>query len=105
MHRFGDKRVGGKMHYRLRTRARKRSLGFIPVRKAAFDKAGARIDGPAMPYREVIEDRDLVAFIAERLGANASAIAAAAHDENLHSRKVGRRPRESIQSAGCSFPS
>jgi hypothetical protein len=46
-----------------------------------------------MSFGEIIEDGHLVGFIEKQLCANASDITGAAHDENLHSRKIGRSLR------------
>src|SRR3979411_1409977 len=78
------------MHHRLRARAGKRGVDFFPIRKIALNEGGAAIDGAAMAFREIIEDRHLVGFIEKQFCANASDIAGAAQNENLHSRKFGR---------------
>src|SRR5207245_2739236 len=90
LHRFADERVGGEMHDCIRSLLRQRFLDRLSILQIAFDKFGAGIDCAAVPFSQVIENRDAVAFIKQLLGANAANIAGASGNEDLHSRQNRR---------------
>ena len=65
----------------------------LSIRQIAFDKNSARIDRGAMPFGQVIEDRDLVAFVEKQLGADAADVTGAADDKNLHAATIANARR------------
>src|SRR5438552_12534658 len=90
LHRFADERAGGEMHDRIGPMLRQRFLDRLSILQIAFDELRARVDRGAMAFAEIIEDADLMAFVEQQLGANASDVASATDNENFHSRQNRR---------------
>src|SRR4029077_13797655 len=74
------------MHHRVWPRDGKRSLNFQSAGQVAPDEGGPRIDCAPMPFTQVIKDDNFVAFIEQKLGANAANVARAANNEDSHRR-------------------
>src|SRR6266478_3268106 len=64
----------------------KSRLDLLAVRQVAFDKFRPRIDCAAMPFAQIIKNRDFVAFIQELFRGNTADVTRAAGDENSHGR-------------------
>ena len=52
--------------------------------EVADDESGAGVDGPAVAFGEVVEDRDLMATVEELFDADAADVAGTPGDENIH---------------------
>jgi hypothetical protein len=72
------------MHYCIGARAGKRSLNLRAISQVAPDEIRPGIDRAAMAFNQIIEDCNFVAFIQQKLGANAPDVARAANNENFH---------------------
>ena len=62
-------------------------IAIVAIGQIALEKSRARIDRAPMPFAQIIEDDDFVAFIEQKLGADAADVARAADDENFHARE------------------
>jgi hypothetical protein len=56
----------------------------LSILQVAFDKSRTWIEGAAMAFAQVIEDRNLVALIKKQFCADAADITGPADDENFH---------------------
>ena len=69
------------------------SSDLLAIVQIALDELRPRINRPPMALGEVIENRDLVAFIDEQFRADAADITGTADDEDSHRRKWDVRTR------------
>src|SRR5438034_5683681 len=89
------------MHYGIGARAGKRSLNLQAVGQIAPNEVRPGIDCASMALAQVIEDGNLVTFIQQKLGANATDVARPPGKENSHGRgKCGGTRVKSKRSMG-----
>jgi hypothetical protein len=75
------------MHHGLGAMSGKGRLDLLAIRKFAFNKMRAGINGAPMAFTQIIENGDFMPLIQQELRANAPDISRAAHDKDLHWRE------------------
>src|SRR5436190_24086163 len=78
------------MHHRFWFRLQQCAADLFASRHVASDECRALVDGPAMAFRQVVENDDVVPLIKQELDADAPDVACSANDKDFHPRQVRR---------------
>ena len=90
------------MHDRVRPQLGKCRLDLTPITQVALDQLRPGINGLAIPLRQIVENRDLVALVDQQFRADAPDVTCAPRNQNLHGTKweAGLRLVKEIAESG-----